>query len=514
METLPQELINCIVLFAERYPNQHKYYYAIHQSYERGKARSQFPRLAILNRAWKEAVEYITFRRLHISTENDLENFHEIVTGNRRKYVSQISFTERSPEYSESRYTLPEASRRNQNKYNENFTTKLEDLEEILRKWKDDGLQNVLRLDSPLAFRKPEPRKSEPGSFYRRSCAADGFHRGLLQEPWLLRITHPNNLPTLSSIQHLTVEDGEQRLLAPSTGPNLAFSLPNLQTVDWKFQDFYGSDEEESDLGPLYHLKYANARKSKVRCAARAGFARSLMRASFHRLKSAEITLEHARPFDQRLPVRSIVPHDLPHYPFSTAIRTFSENLTSLTLSAHVDSTLFWPLEEPATLPSWPNLTTLDITISLVTPSGELYFTGSLSRLHPDDDDPADGTIGDLVPGKRNYSNFRIRPDLGTCNPFLAALSKAALQMPVLGSLMLTIELQSDDGNSHIAYYAPGQESDWCDEDDGDEGKRRVYYDVDVRYWRPKYETAARLRKVGEERFGGEVVERFIRGYI
>ncbi|KAJ5055023.1 hypothetical protein J3E74DRAFT_383167, partial [Bipolaris maydis] len=76
-------------------------------------------------------------------------------------------------------------------------------------------------------------------------------------------------------------------------------------------------------------------------------------------------------------------------------------------------------------------------------------------------------------PRKKGTSNFRIHPAPGRFNPFLAVLLKVALYVPVLDSLVLTIELQGDE-NVYMAYYAPGQEADWCDEDEGDEGKRRV----------------------------------------
>jgi hypothetical protein len=83
MEKLPQELINRIVSFAERYPGQEKWYPAIGQSFRLtgSPSISQFPRLASLNRRWKEATEAITFRQLGIESD-DLDTLQSIVTGN------------------------------------------------------------------------------------------------------------------------------------------------------------------------------------------------------------------------------------------------------------------------------------------------------------------------------------------------------------------------------------------------------------------------------------------------
>lgn len=185
-----------------------------------------------------------------------------------------------------------------------------------------------------------------------RGCAADMVISPNFRDGWpLVRIIHPNNLPTLSNVQHLDVRDNEQRL-APSIGLDLALSFPNLRTVVWNFGDCYhshdkepefdDSDEEEPDLNPLLPPEYAQAKEPRAPRVARAEFAKSLMLTPFHRFNSADMYFYHeSYSFDQRYPAPSIVPHGLSHDTFSTALRTFSENLTSLTLEAYVDSTLF-----------------------------------------------------------------------------------------------------------------------------------------------------------------------------
>ena len=95
MDKLPQELINRIVWSAKRYPDQ-AWLLAIGQ--HSGRSQSEFPRLANLNRAWKEAIETVIIQSLKMKSD-ELETFNSIVTGHRRKYLSKISFTALLPEY-------------------------------------------------------------------------------------------------------------------------------------------------------------------------------------------------------------------------------------------------------------------------------------------------------------------------------------------------------------------------------------------------------------------------------
>ena len=144
MDKLPQELINRIVCFAERYPDQEQRASAIGQSFEPDGSPSQFPCLAILNRTWKEAVETITFHRLGIKSD-ELESLQSIVTGNRRNYLSWISFEAVLPTYPEEAYGHKE-SRLDQHANNEAFTKAISNLFTVLRTWEDNGVKNGVRL--------------------------------------------------------------------------------------------------------------------------------------------------------------------------------------------------------------------------------------------------------------------------------------------------------------------------------------------------------------------------------
>jgi hypothetical protein len=505
MEKLPQELINRIVWFAERYPGQEKWRPALGQSFEPNGPPSQFPRLAILNRTWKEAVETITFRHLGVRS-SDLETLQSITTGNRRKHLAWISFTVELPTYSEEAYAHRE-SRLEQHANNEAFTKSICELFAILRTWEDNGVKNLVRLDimstsSPTDLRKVDEVK-----------IAIGDCRDILSARWedsYLRLVQPDILPTLSNVQHLAIENSV-RNFAPSLAPDLALSLPELRTVDWEFQD-WEDDSDESDRDSLdsdYDPEWESATSPKARGEARAEFAKKLSVTHSRSLNSANIIFHYCTPSDQRYTNPSIVPEGLTYDPFSSAIRTFSQCLTTLTLSAHVDATLFWPSEEIATPPSWPHLKSLDLTFDMVAPSGKWYFTGPQPTDHPDDD-PSRDIIGGVDEREYSYRDFQKHPDPETFDPFLGAFARAVAHMPVLESFMLTSELAGETGRLHISYHAPGKMAQWGDEEPQDKEHRRIYYACEVGVWQPEPKTAARLRSAGIQKYGGEAIERYV----
>ncbi|KAF1937389.1 hypothetical protein EJ02DRAFT_437906 [Clathrospora elynae] len=507
MDNLPQELINRIVWFTERYPGQDKWYPAIGQSFGLAELPSQFPRLAILNRLWKEAVETITFRHLGIKSD-DLDTLQSIVTGNRRKYLAKISYTVLLPEYSYEACARVE-SRDEQRLNDEAFTKGIYDLFAALKTWEDDAV-------SPTDYRISGPKWGELSY-----DIAIGKRIDILYHRWeksRLHFLKPDMLPVLSNVQHLNIDGDSSRELVPRIAPDLAMSLPNLRNVEWVFQDCDAQSADESSdddsLGSDSDEEPYNstATSPQVRSANRVAFADALRKVTFKSRSSACITFYHNYPTDQRRTGPSILPSMLTYDPFSATLRTFSQNLTALTLSAYVDSTLFWPSpdEENAVLPTWPHLKTLDITFDMVTPSGDWYFTGTRPPDH-EDDDVARGIVGDAE-REYCYMDYRVHPDPDTFDPFLAAFAKAVANMPVLEYFMLTSELSGATGKFHISYHAPGKKAEWGDEDPEDFRCRRVYYACEVgKVWVPEPETAQGLRGAGSEKFGGEVIERYLR---
>jgi hypothetical protein len=518
MDNLPQELINRIVWFAERYPAQNKWYPSIAQAFNPKGPKSEFPRLAILNRHWKEAIETVTFHRLGIKS-TELYLLQSIVTGNRRKYLTSIDFTAILPQYSEEACAHRE-SRAEQHANDEAFTKGICDLFAVLRTWEGDGVQSALRLDILTPSSPTDSRMciDDPARRKIMNDIALGSRADILSDRWensRLHLLEPDSLPTLYNVQHLTITGNGSRTVIPSAAPNLAVSLPELKTVEWEFPDCSDPSDEESDRDSLNSDSDSEPDKElaaspKVRGETRLAFANKLRETKFRSLHSAQVTFVHQAPFDQRATLPSIVAEGLTHDPFSAALCTFSQRLTTFTLSAHLDSTLFWPNEQTAATPYWPHLKSLDITLDMVTPSGDWYFTGPRPVDHPDDDVES-GTVGGVDEREYSYMDFRIHPDPQTFDPFLGAFAKAVGQMPVLEFFMLTSELVGNTGKLHISYHAPGTRADWGDEGPEDLERRRIYYACEVgEVWIPEPETAERLRGAGMQKFGGEVIERYV----
>tara|TARA_R110002003_G_scaffold45_20_gene3655 strand:- start:14001 stop:15425 length:1425 start_codon:yes stop_codon:yes gene_type:complete len=460
--------------------------------------------------------EAITFRQLGIESD-DLDTLQSIVTGNRRKYLAKISFTALLPEYSDEACAQEETRDEQQANY-EAFTQGINDLFAILKAWEDDGVHRALHLDLRSAA-SPTDRRVYKGHDLMYNIAI-GMRKDILSARWessRLQLLMPDVLPLLLNVHYLRIDGSGSRRLVPLSAPDLAMSLPNLNSVEWDFHDcdaeaaYYQTDHDSSDSESDSELEVNSSEALlEARGKNRMDFADRLRNTQYYSLSAAH-TFYHAAPIDQRRTCPSIVPMDFSFDPFSAALRMFSQNLTTLTLNAHLDSTLFWPSpdEQDALNPSWPHLKSLDVEINMISPSGDWYFTGPRPADH-EDDDAERGIIGD-ADREYDYTNFRVHPDPQTFDPFLAAFAKAVAKMPVLEYFMLTSELTEGTAKLHILYNAPGKEAEFGDEGPEDLQCRRIYYACEVgKVWVPEAETAEGLKGAGKEKFGGEAIERYV----
>jgi hypothetical protein len=518
MNDLPQELINRIVWFAERYPDE-KWHVAIGQS--KNKSPSQFPRLAILNHAWKEAVETITFYSVSIAGD-ELEEFSSIVTGHRRKYLFRLGFKALLPEYSYEACGRVE-SRTEQHLNSEAFAKGIYNLFAVLKAWEDDGLNTALVLEIRAPASPTDDRMSSPKYDDIRMDIALRKRTDILYHRWddsVLQLLKPDLCPVLHNVRALHIDGNGSRRMASRVAPDLSISLPNLEIVDWTFPGYdleLSEEDSDSDLSVSDASSEAESMQAIVapanrRREDRTAFADALRKTKLQPRSSIMISFYHSGPFDQRPTHPSVVPPELTYDPFSSALRNFSQNATTLDLDAQLDSTLFWPSpdEQNTSIPVWPHLKTLDIKLSMVSPSGEWYFTGP-RPLDNIEDDPRRGIIGgDVAPGY-SYCEFRAYPDPETFDPFLAALAKAVANMPVLDHFMLACKLKGPTGKLLISYDAPGIGSECGGEGPGDLEHRRVYYACEVgKVWMPDPKTAEGLRDAGRAKYGGEVIEQFV----
>ncbi|KAH9866827.1 hypothetical protein J1614_008520 [Plenodomus biglobosus] len=459
MDTLPQELINKIVLYLERYPDQAQV--PILRQYGH---HSKLPPYATISSYWREAVEFVTFHRLSIKS-HELSQLEAMMTGSRPKYLTRLSFEITLSEYSEESCGHVESTEE-QKCNDEAFTQAIADLFSLVRKWEDAGPVHGLRLHLSGVY-SPTDRRDR--NQIELEIAQRKRGRDIFEKRWVnsyLHLSRPEMIPTLSSVVYLHLEGHVSRKLAPVVGPGLAAVLPNLRSFYWEF----GEVDDKS-----------------INVESRASFARMLEQTKLDKCSAAEITFHPDSAEDHRVAEPSRIPIGALYDPFSASLRIFSQNLTSLVLDGFVDSTLFWPSSlETSSMPSWPSLRKLTVFFNMAAPSGEWYF---------------DGTPGEIV------EQFRDHEDAKTLDPFVTAFAKAVQKMPVLEQFLLQTELGHDIGYWDISYHAPGIKADG-DENEDDAKVRRVYYSVGE-VWRPDDFIAEAFRRIGRDSHGLELIERF-----
>ncbi|CAG8979374.1 hypothetical protein HYALB_00002500 [Hymenoscyphus albidus] len=438
----------------------------------------------------KEAVELITFHSLQVRS-NQLSDFRTHVTGNRRKYLTRLIYHIVLPEYPKEVYGHVETAHEQQAN-SKAFTHAIRDLFSTPKSWEAEGLQSTLRLEFPFrgAYSQTDLRVEHMVDIRPRG-GVDIFQKRF--EDSFLEISDSVDFPSLSNVLWLIIRSNSPRQLAPTVGTSLAAHLPNLKTISWHF-----GESDEKDKMVKNRIKFAQAldQTQIPHCsAADLEFYQGGRNHSQHRygIKPdilAEVPSHHGKPGHARVPAGS------PYDQLCSSLRLFSHNLTSLILSGHFDPSLFWPSrdETSASPPTWPNLVQLKVMFNQVSPSGDWYFTGH----QPDPDDADD-----------EYCQFREHGDEATLNPFLTAFSKAIQNMPVLEHFMLECELGHELGYWEVAYYAPGQKAEWGDEGPEDHLVRRLYYTVGE-VCKPNGVIADRLRSVGREKYGEQILERFL----
>ncbi|CAN9361724.1 unnamed protein product [Alternaria alternata] len=450
MDRLPQEIINRMVMFLDRYPDREGVPNTLQQRVV--VKSSALPPFATISSQWKEAVEFITFHRLDIRSE-DLGELRTIVTRNRCKYLRNLKYSILLPEYPEEQGNRMESSEE-QETNNEIFTHSIAELFSTLRQWEDAGVLSELRFN--LAAPK------SPSDYYDSESRFATTY---------LTLSEMDRIPKVSRISYFQIQGNYGRKISPSVGPQLMSILPGLKHI---YAEFYEEGAQSASV------------------ERRSNFARLLEQTKLPASSVAMFNFHQEAPFDHREATSSSLLQGTLFDLFSASPRVFSQNLTTFILDAYVDATLFWPsIHESRAMPSWPSLKKLKISFNPVAPSGTWYFVGT--------------------PRDEEDTQFMQHGNRDTLDPFLIAFAKATQQMPVLESFMLECEIGYKVGFFELSYYAPGVKADWS-LDWGDEDTatvRRLYYTVgDV--WRPDAFVEETLRDIGRERHGPELIERFL----
>jgi hypothetical protein len=482
MENIPQETVDRIIEYVARLEGRSQWTFDGWKHMTKFTRHPHYPHFAsyaTISRTWKKAVEQVNFAELTIDNE-DFGSFQTIVTGKRRTFVKELSLTVSMPDCPDYvRYH--DESDEEQQAHSKRFTLALCKLFAILKAWEDKGIQTPLRLVIPLENNcPPQNRLHDRKAEWPGRCRYDTS---------VIKLVQPFLLPTLSNVKYLDAYGYLARKLEPTMATTIAAALPNLVACKWELaqEDTWSLDE-------------------KIRN--RTAFAHALKHMQLQPRATASIKFQNEKPVTQSDEGEHLVPPGMSYDPLSASLRMFSQSLTSMNLITCLDSTIFWPSDEEinAITPHWPHLKELYIEFSMVSPSGDWYFTG------PDYD--ADNDVFNDPEYYHEY--YRTDPDPDTFTPFINAFTKAVKNMPVLEYFKLTSNLEDgvNEGSFDITYYAPGMSAEREYEEDDDITVRRVIYELTYgAKWRPSYEVREALKGIGREKFGEDVIEEFLGCY-
>lgn len=161
--------------------------------------------------------------------------------------------------------------------------------------------------------------------------------------------------------------------------------------------------------------------------------------------------LQAVENFDQQKALPNLTKPAI-YDPLSSSLRLLSYQLRTMSLHVVADESLFWPPD--GSIPSWPNLESINVMFHISTPLGSWYFCGlpgvgstegfdvtddaypPLATIDRDSND--DSEVADLNWDYEYYhSQFRVEPNEETLVPFLTAFAKAATLMPSLKEFAL-----------------------------------------------------------------------------
>lgn len=289
------------------------------------------------------------------------------------------------------------------------FTSEVIRLLAILKQWEDEGVRHPIALDLPtFAVSPPNHIAYQCSVQCKRFC---------------FQLDRHSMLPKLTNVRELSICRNH---LAPSAGLQMATRLPMLNRL------YLTSKNYENHPADMQYRDRANVidALTNVQLQSRSKLSQGL-------------NYVNRKLYMQKQDVSCMMlQSELSYNPISSMIHVLSFKLTTLTLSAFVDSTLFWPSANENNgqiSPSWPFLRKFHRNFGMVAPTGEAYFAG-LSRSQREEEEE-DG--------------FQMEVCSSTMGPFLAALAKAVPNMPAMDGF--TLECRHDWSNFSITYMGPGQ---------------------------------------------------------
>lgn len=247
MHQLPQELISHIATFLEREDDQSHVPLA-----HRVRTPSKLPPYATISRQWQYAIERLTFPEIWLkSTETNY--FSETMVAHRRRSLAVLHYQIVLPTYGEAKCAKFETGL-DKRLNNECFSDAIHALFRVMKSWEGTERQET-----------PQPTQAICLNLYAPYSPMDGTHRGpekYEMDKWwsgvgkrhdlwerryehsVLRLLHPQDLPSLLSISRLCGNLHYIRSIEPRSIVAILAKLDNLQSVNIKLKDNEKKDRQ------------------------------------------------------------------------------------------------------------------------------------------------------------------------------------------------------------------------------------------------------------------------------
>ncbi|KAI0836210.1 hypothetical protein F5Y06DRAFT_274525 [Hypoxylon sp. FL0890] len=513
----------------------------------------QRPVLATISRRWQMAIERQTFR--HISLESsDLDHFKKIVRHDRRRYSRQIEYKIVLPAYSDGdrgRFERENDRRAN----NEAFTAAIHDLFHILKSWdvdRDGSIELSIRDAYSTADHEfLRQSHSNFGGHGKVNLAGfkrpdDGSPHGLDLWSWryaysYLDLLQSSALPTVPVIWSFRVRPMTRRI-SPCALFDIMAKLPGLFKVHLMIKD--------------YEVRYAAFRRSL-----RYQLAQTILNVlpTLSAVEELELHMFDLAFWCSAWGATNLIQDDATSDPLCNAIRAAtgqSRTLKRLKVWGVMDGSLLWPgPDRTLSEPYWQSLEHIAIRFSMRRPSGGCYFR-VLNPVRNDteyipeyiaplptelppghghsEEEDAEAARRFSLPhhfGCDDIRSSNVVPDDDSLVPLIEAFGRACLQMRSLESAELTtripVSFETDTGETlwsqslwGVWYVSPGARSVresglsfWGPDHlspaffENPEQGRLLWA---VKDWRPSIELSSLLRDIGRDRYGTQLVEKFL----
>lgn len=510
MESLPQEVVNNIVAFL---PDKS------------GGATFSFASFATVSRAWQNAVESRTFRRLRVK-HSDLMMLDAATRSQSRSrflWLRELSFQVALPTYSDeacAKYETDQDRATNDAVASEQIVGLLQ----VLSTWPSGcNITLDVSFDSPMdtihrGEEKLEGDRLAVATGHRGDLFGDRYRYSYISLSDDILHFH------VPSVRRLVPSGGTTRSLHPGCLVALTGLFPNLNAIHWSYQE------------PDFFVGHRRRNLEQFADAITSYDVPSTTRRLHLRVEAPEY------PHKEKVP-DLVGPQDEKSLCSALHAMIARSRIEKVVYEGPIDPTFFWPSvtsdERRAPSAVWRSVTDIWVEFGPASFSGQWYFGGlqedSFYRFDSDVPLPY-SEAGPVPPGYATENetedakalskammpleedgfyvdgqDFRSRPRDGPMNSLLAAFATCLSNAPVLKRARMESRLPQDHGDWFICYGAPGVKcgyEEYMEDPNRDISTARIF--IHTEDWRPDAGTMQKLQDVGENRFDEKTLVTFM----